>query len=349
MKKRIFNIFFLSVLLLPVIAQAVDPVNFCTDPGFLRILMIVNTLISVIKVLVPLLIIIMGIIDFSKAVFGAAEEEIKKSTSALIQRVIAGIIIFLAPTLVTAAVNIVFDITDVESRFEDCAGNANLETIKKLEQDRKNGTSTTGSSNNVKGGSNSTGKGTSDSEDTNIEKGNGASKVEKGMGINGEAPEIRMEKPNSSQKNWNATTNRFTNAGAHLVGQCTWYAHGRAREIFDYELQQGRITKEEHTTKIDQLQAMRGHAQNWYNQNLNQSNPFPVGTVPKPGALLITSNTENSAGHVAVVEKVSGATLHISEGGTGYGGFRYHEYQQSAAEYENHTTRAFVGYIYLLD
>lgn len=54
----------------------------------------IANLVDVIKVLVPILLILMGSLDFAKAVMSQKEEEIKKSQPSFIQKLIAGVAVF---------------------------------------------------------------------------------------------------------------------------------------------------------------------------------------------------------------------------------------------------------------
>jgi hypothetical protein len=63
-------------------------------------------LINALKILVPALIIVMGSVDLGKAVVAQNEDEMKKGTQLLIKRIIAGIIIFFIPTIVSLIFNI---------------------------------------------------------------------------------------------------------------------------------------------------------------------------------------------------------------------------------------------------
>ena len=60
------------------------------------------------KILVPLIIIIFGIVDFAKAIASSDDKAIKKSSLSLFKRLIVGICIFFIPTIV----KVVFDLID---------------------------------------------------------------------------------------------------------------------------------------------------------------------------------------------------------------------------------------------
>lgn len=72
---------------------------FCDETS--KMWKIFGYLINALKVLVPVLIIVLGSVDLGKAVVAQNEDEMKKATQLLIKRVIAGIIIFFIPTIVS--------------------------------------------------------------------------------------------------------------------------------------------------------------------------------------------------------------------------------------------------------
>ena len=59
-----------------------------------------------IRIAVPLLLIVFGVLDFSKAVFSSSEDNIKKTREKFIKRIVAAVLVFLAPILV----NLILDL-----------------------------------------------------------------------------------------------------------------------------------------------------------------------------------------------------------------------------------------------
>ena len=55
---------------------------------------LVSTIITIIKIAVPILLIIFGMLDLGKAVVAAKEDEIKKGQQTFIKRAIAAVIVF---------------------------------------------------------------------------------------------------------------------------------------------------------------------------------------------------------------------------------------------------------------
>ena len=68
---------------------------------------IVHTIITLIKIGVPILLIIFGMLDLGKAVMAQKDDEIKKGQQTLIKRVIAAAIVFFVVTIVQILVGVV--------------------------------------------------------------------------------------------------------------------------------------------------------------------------------------------------------------------------------------------------
>lgn len=74
----------------------------------------------IIKILVPVILIAVGSIDFFKAVMASKDDEIKKASKTLIVRAIAGIIIFLIPSILEFIVGVFDDSNIYKGSFKDC-------------------------------------------------------------------------------------------------------------------------------------------------------------------------------------------------------------------------------------
>jgi Predicted solute binding protein len=68
---------------------------------------LISSLVSVIKIAVPVLLIVFGSIDLAKGVVASKEDEIKKGQQTFFKRLIAGLIVFFVVTFVQIAVNLV--------------------------------------------------------------------------------------------------------------------------------------------------------------------------------------------------------------------------------------------------
>lgn len=77
------------------------------DPESIRYL--VNQVLEYVRIIVPILIILFGTIDFAKAVLAGKQDNMKKAQSDFIKRLIAGVVVFLVPTIV----DIVMELADI--------------------------------------------------------------------------------------------------------------------------------------------------------------------------------------------------------------------------------------------
>ncbi len=78
---------------------------------------LVATIIRIIKIVVPILLIIWGMLDFAKSVVAKKEEDIKKYQKSFISRLISALLVFLIVTIVQLAVNLVSGV-EKESNVE---------------------------------------------------------------------------------------------------------------------------------------------------------------------------------------------------------------------------------------
>lgn len=77
------------------------------DPPSLAYL--INSVLKYIRIIVPILIILLGSLDFAKAVTAGKEDEMKKAQSTFVKRIIAGILVFFVPVLV----NLIMSLADM--------------------------------------------------------------------------------------------------------------------------------------------------------------------------------------------------------------------------------------------
>lgn len=68
--------------------------------NMVKIWVFIGHLVTIVKIAVPILLIVMGSIDFMKAVMAGKEDEIKKSQGTFVKRAIAAVIVFFVPTVV---------------------------------------------------------------------------------------------------------------------------------------------------------------------------------------------------------------------------------------------------------
>lgn len=79
---------------------------------------VVHTIVIIIKIVVPVLLVIFGSIDFVKAMTSQKEEEIKKGQQTFIKRLIAGVLVFFVLSFVKILISLVGDSN--KSKIIDC-------------------------------------------------------------------------------------------------------------------------------------------------------------------------------------------------------------------------------------
>ena len=92
--------------------------QFCA--GTAKIWQLVGRILTIFKIVIPLLVIIFGMIDLGKAVVASKDDEIKKAAKSLGMRALAGILIFFVPTIVAFVFNIV-DGFSSDTDYDVCA------------------------------------------------------------------------------------------------------------------------------------------------------------------------------------------------------------------------------------
>lgn len=104
--------------------------NLCETAGFLRTILILRYAFNLICIAVPIIIIITIIFKLGKVVVSGKEDELKATLTASFKKVIAGLVIFLLPSILT------FTFSLVEENFDEltiCINNATPENVKYYE------------------------------------------------------------------------------------------------------------------------------------------------------------------------------------------------------------------------
>ena len=74
----------------------------------------IQDIINIIKIAIPILLIVFGMIDFGKGIFSMDENEMKKSQSKFMKRVIVAVAFFMIPTFIGIILNIASKIWDID-------------------------------------------------------------------------------------------------------------------------------------------------------------------------------------------------------------------------------------------
>ena len=116
-KKTVFMILILCAMLLcasPVYALNIASCSNSIKGAMIdeKIPNIVSTIITVIKIVVPVLLVIFGMLDLAKGITSQKEDEIKKGRQMLVKRLITGALVFFVVTIVQLVVSFVADDSD---------------------------------------------------------------------------------------------------------------------------------------------------------------------------------------------------------------------------------------------
>lgn len=79
----------------------------------------VHMIVVAIQVVVPILLIIWGMIDFAKAIIGQDEDKIKAGQKLFIKRLIAAILVFLIVTIVQLLINVAASVAEGDGSGTD--------------------------------------------------------------------------------------------------------------------------------------------------------------------------------------------------------------------------------------
>lgn len=93
--------------------------NFCQETK--AIWNLVGNILLIVKIVIPILVIIFGMIDIGKSVVNSKPEDISKSFKSFLFRLVAAIAIFFIPTLVSFAIKLANGFNDVENDYKTCA------------------------------------------------------------------------------------------------------------------------------------------------------------------------------------------------------------------------------------
>lgn len=108
----------------------------CTSPSILRVVYFFLLLIDVVKIVVPIGLIILGIVGFSKSVASSDEKEQKKTVTLFFKRIMYAVLIFAVPWIIEVLMVTLGDLMGGEDvNFTDCLDNANSECIEALDSE----------------------------------------------------------------------------------------------------------------------------------------------------------------------------------------------------------------------
>lgn len=92
--------------------------SFCYKTA--KIWQLIGYVVLVLKIVIPIIIIILGIIDMSKAVISSDDRAIRTNGIALLKRVAAGLLILVTPTLVKTIFEFLQNYTKLDGDYLVC-------------------------------------------------------------------------------------------------------------------------------------------------------------------------------------------------------------------------------------
>lgn len=108
-------------------------VDACTNPDILRVIYFGKLIIDIVKIVVPIGLIILGMVDFSKSVTSSDEGAQKKNMKLLGKRIVFAVLVFAVPWIVETLMVSLGNLTEGVN-FTDCLENANSEKIAELDK-----------------------------------------------------------------------------------------------------------------------------------------------------------------------------------------------------------------------
>lgn len=107
----------------------------CTNPEILRVIWFLLEIIDIVKIVIPIIIIVLGIIDFSKSAITNDEKKQQNNTKLFGKRILTAILIFTIPWIVDVLMRTLADLLEDNgvTSYLECLINADLKVIEKLE------------------------------------------------------------------------------------------------------------------------------------------------------------------------------------------------------------------------
>lgn len=92
--------------------------DFSKDYNVMNTVRFAGYIIFFLEIAIPLIIIIVGTVDLGKAVISGDDKAVKDASTSIIKRIVAGIIIFFIPTVISLTTSAITSFTPVKSKYE---------------------------------------------------------------------------------------------------------------------------------------------------------------------------------------------------------------------------------------
>ena len=90
------------------------------NPQLVASMKLIGIFVTIVKIIVPVILIILGSLDMSKAVVSKDNDAIQKALIVFFKRAVAAVLVFLAPTVILGIFDMVDNIRDKQSVYETC-------------------------------------------------------------------------------------------------------------------------------------------------------------------------------------------------------------------------------------
>lgn len=92
--------------------------GFCYDTS--AIFQFIGFIVLVLKIIIPIILIVIGMIALGKAVVADDDKEIKTAVTSLLKKFIAAVLIFFIPSIISALFSVVNGFSDVKADYDTC-------------------------------------------------------------------------------------------------------------------------------------------------------------------------------------------------------------------------------------
>lgn len=99
--------------------SAIDALS-CSNENVMKVLELFSVLFIILKVAIPLIIVILGIISLAKVIISDDQNMLSNAISSLIKKFLIGVFIFFIPTLISTIIGYIDDADNVRSEYRAC-------------------------------------------------------------------------------------------------------------------------------------------------------------------------------------------------------------------------------------
>lgn len=119
MKKGIFKGFFLVVAFMLFMKNAhAEELAFCVQTA--AVWQLLGNILLAAKVIIPIILIVLGTIDFAKAVINDKDDNLSTAAKTFLRRIVIGILIFFIPTIVYVIFNTIASAAETMESAKAC-------------------------------------------------------------------------------------------------------------------------------------------------------------------------------------------------------------------------------------